>query len=815
MLRGCSVRTRLSCSPLLTLAAVVALIGIASSRSAAQQCAAYVANRESNTVSIIDTFTGIVSGEVSVGGLPWGIAATPDGRFVYVVNSGEASVSVIDTGAAAVVATIPVGRLPLGIAISPDGHFAYVGNVGDANVSVIDTVTNAVTASIPAGSGPTGLAVTPNGAFIYVTNSASGTVSVIDVGAMTLLEPPIWIGGSNSAIRAIAITPDGRFAYTGWGQGISVIDTQTNRVLRAPVGLSAESIAITPTGAFAYVSHDATYPTDRGSVYVIDTATNTIAGKPIQVGASPVATTVTPDGKQAYVTNGCGNDWPCRHGAGGVLESTGTVSVIDTATNTIIGTPIPVGKSPWGIAIVSVNGGCPLPTPTPTTTPTITRTPTPTATATPTATPSHTPTVTPTPTATYTFTATPTPTPTRTATRTNTPTRTATATPTATTTPTATATPTPCVGACHGGGTVTVDELLTMVNVALGNVTLSACQAGDADGDGKVTVDEILTAVNNALNGCGFIPPTQTSTPTETSTPTLTRTPTVTPTRTYTLTAVPTPIPTRTYTPTPTPTSLPGDCCANDDPGAAGGPYACVQPVARSCPGLFHGVNNQACVPGVGCLTYTPTLRPTPTPRTPTATPPPTATPTVTRTLPPSTPTKAVTVGPSRCPYRFDQDTPTGQACMFSGSVSLTCGPPDVPATFLSLLDDNGARYVWAAIFTPSGNMLMFLADPISPTVAVLWSWAFDPNDPHPLSGFMTLSDDGARLIMKPTAAPFAVGSCPFTLYNGQFDRIQSGASISASLLDASAPRVPVAAMRQALALRQYRPKAFPQETAP
>ena len=49
---------------------------------------------------------------------------------------------------------------------------------------------------------------------------------------------------------------------------------------------------------------------------------------------------------------------------------------------------------------------------------------------------------------------------------------------------------------------VTVDELLTMVNIALGSPSVSACQNGDANGDGKITVDEVLTAANNALRGC-------------------------------------------------------------------------------------------------------------------------------------------------------------------------------------------------------------------------------------------------------------------------------------------------------------------------
>ena len=41
-----------------------------------------------------------------------------------------------------------------------------------------------------------------------------------------------------------------------------------------------------------------------------------------------------------------------------------------------------------------------------------------------------------------------------------------------------------------------------MVNIALGNAPITACDAGDANTDGEITIDEIFTAVNNALNGC-------------------------------------------------------------------------------------------------------------------------------------------------------------------------------------------------------------------------------------------------------------------------------------------------------------------------
>jgi hypothetical protein len=49
---------------------------------------------------------------------------------------------------------------------------------------------------------------------------------------------------------------------------------------------------------------------------------------------------------------------------------------------------------------------------------------------------------------------------------------------------------------------VTVDEILTMVNIALGNIRVGTCTAGDANADGRIMVDEILAAVDNALKGC-------------------------------------------------------------------------------------------------------------------------------------------------------------------------------------------------------------------------------------------------------------------------------------------------------------------------
>jgi hypothetical protein len=62
--------------------------------------------------------------------------------------------------------------------------------------------------------------------------------------------------------------------------------------------------------------------------------------------------------------------------------------------------------------------------------------------------------------------------------------------------------PESCTGDCDGTGSVTIDELITLVNIALGTAQASACPHGVPNG-AEVNVALIIQAVNAALNGCG------------------------------------------------------------------------------------------------------------------------------------------------------------------------------------------------------------------------------------------------------------------------------------------------------------------------
>ncbi|WP_193690976.1 YncE family protein, partial [Mycobacterium tuberculosis] len=77
-----------------------------------------------------------------------------------------------------------------------------------------------------------------------------------------------------------------------------------------------------------------------GTVSVINPATNTVTGSPIPIGNGPSGVAVSPVTGLVFVTNFDSN----------------TVSVIDPTTNTVTGSPITVGTAPTGVAVNPVTG---------------------------------------------------------------------------------------------------------------------------------------------------------------------------------------------------------------------------------------------------------------------------------------------------------------------------------------------------------------------------------------------------------------------------------------------------------------------------
>ena len=244
-----------------------------------------------------------LTGPISTGEYSVAVEVTPDGECAYVLNNYENTVSVVSTDTSTVVSTIDVGSGPQNIAFSPDGLYAYVTNKNDNTVSVIDTE---LAISIP-------------------------FAAVIKVIAITA-DPP----------KGIDVTPDGAYAFiaTAGGEGsgnkVAVLDLLRRKELDTdgdadngitPITLYEEfegaprAVAITPDGMFAYVTNLYSNPGGDDTVSVIDTATYEVVDE-ITVGDGPKGIVITSNGRYALVANAWGN----------------TVSIIDLDTNTVVST---------------------------------------------------------------------------------------------------------------------------------------------------------------------------------------------------------------------------------------------------------------------------------------------------------------------------------------------------------------------------------------------------------------------------------------------------------------------------------------------
>ena len=113
---------------------------------------------------------------------------------------------------------------------------------------------------------------------------------------------------------------------------VSVIDTATT----PPSVVATVPVGTCPTQFAVTPDGKHVYVLGDKNVSVIDTATNTVVATiaALPVGSAAGGVAFTPDGTHLYVLN----------------ETLSTVSVIDTATNTVVAT-VPVGTYPGGVAV--------------------------------------------------------------------------------------------------------------------------------------------------------------------------------------------------------------------------------------------------------------------------------------------------------------------------------------------------------------------------------------------------------------------------------------------------------------------------------
>jgi len=149
------------------------------------------------------------------------VAVDPTTHTAYVANRGSNTVSVIN-GAAQVTPTIPVGKGPAGIAVNPATQRVYVANRDDGTIAVIDGATNQVVDTIAVGTHPESVAVDATTNTVYVADEGTitagnpnGTVRAID-GKTDHLTAVAAVGGERSQPHGIAVDPATHHVFVGY-----------------------------------------------------------------------------------------------------------------------------------------------------------------------------------------------------------------------------------------------------------------------------------------------------------------------------------------------------------------------------------------------------------------------------------------------------------------------------------------------------------------------------------------------------------------------------------------------------------------------
>ncbi|HEX8962862.1 MAG TPA: autotransporter-associated beta strand repeat-containing protein, partial [Rhodocyclaceae bacterium] len=235
--------------------------------------------------------------------------------------------------------------LSAGHAHAQAGQLVYVPNSASNDVSVYRTNADGSLTAVTTIAGintAEQAAVRGDQAFAYVSASGSNQVKVIDTGTNTVVQTM----ATGTKPFGVAVSPDGTRVYVAnVGAGVNTVsvfsaDALTGQ-LSAPttiaVGSNPRAIRFSSDGSRAYVANQDATGFGNGSVSVINTATNSVIAT-INTGGQLVDLAVNPAGTRVYV-----------------VDINNKVNVIDTATNTVVATPTATLNNPRGI-LVSADG---------------------------------------------------------------------------------------------------------------------------------------------------------------------------------------------------------------------------------------------------------------------------------------------------------------------------------------------------------------------------------------------------------------------------------------------------------------------------
>jgi len=293
----------------------------------------YITNTRSESASIIDTDTFEVVGTVQLGqGKPNRIVFHPDGKTAWVVYDKSHDLGVIDAESRKLVRRVKIGGNPYNLAFTPDGRYLFVldwsSDTSNDEVIFYDLKAEKIDGRVEVSTWPAHGIFSRDGKLVYVSGETAGDVTIIDVATRTTVGRVVHGGGD---AMGLAVTADGKTLYAAAGENKAIlkIDTVANKTIgEIPLPGVVHEATLTLDGKYLY-----TTLRKINKIVVVRTADDKIVATIPQKGF-PDLVTMEPTGRHALVTNRWAD----------------LVSVIDLASHTQVRT-IPVGKAPRGMAL--------------------------------------------------------------------------------------------------------------------------------------------------------------------------------------------------------------------------------------------------------------------------------------------------------------------------------------------------------------------------------------------------------------------------------------------------------------------------------
>jgi serine/threonine protein kinase/DNA-binding beta-propeller fold protein YncE len=266
------------------------------------------------------TLTGVTTATTTVDGSPFGVAGTPDGKYLF-VSTGNAVdlLSVTSALAPTLVRTIPASNADKGVTMTHNGQFlvaaagsgAVVVNVAEAEQGASNPV--AGTLSSPHGYGAVQVLISADDQYAFVTLQSSAEMAVFNLrDALTQgFSSADFVGYVPLGNQPVGMASDGTWMYVAnIGGTLSIVSVRMAETSPASAVAATVQVGCQPARALLAHNGKVLWVTSRASDELLGFSTSSLRTDPlhaliarVQVGEVPLGEIFVDGGNRIVIAD--------------------------------------------------------------------------------------------------------------------------------------------------------------------------------------------------------------------------------------------------------------------------------------------------------------------------------------------------------------------------------------------------------------------------------------------------------------------------------------------------------------------------------